>query len=93
MRRIFGDPLFIPGSGFLFDKRAANCSADQEYVRAVTAFYREHQETMGRCAIVVSGTLSYGMSCMTAVLCGPEENVRAFNDLTEAENWLGGVYS
>jgi hypothetical protein len=88
MEAIFADLAFTPGFDFLFDKRTADSAPDTDYVHAAARFYRRHRDKMGRWAIVVKGLLPYGMSRMTAAICDPNDNVRVFTDLAEAQEWL-----
>jgi hypothetical protein len=87
MNMIFANPRFAPGMNFLIDRRAADPIPDTAYAEVVARYYRAHREQFGRCAVVVSGLLAFGMSRITDGYC-LDDCVQTFDDLENAQAWL-----
>jgi hypothetical protein len=87
--RALMDPAYLPGYGFLLDRRKATGPPTTEFIRAVVAFSEAHRAVLAdsRWAVVVGDAASFGMARMGQMLAVDLE-IEVFTDMTEAEAWL-----
>ncbi len=90
MDSLLADPLYSPGFGILFDRRAVFEPVDTRYLKDMVRFLdrRRSEGQVGRCAAVISDMGSFGMGRMAEQLTAVENSHRVFRDLREAELWL-----
>ena len=93
MRALLAEPAYVPGIGFLVDRRDV-AAPDTEFVEGVLEFIRAHRErfTGSRWATVTGhGGAAFGMARMAQVL-GESLPITSelFQDISAAEAWLSG---
>jgi len=89
--QVYADPRFQPGMDSLLDMRGARTTVSADEVRMMVETVSRNIEVRGkgRCAVVTSREVDYGMARIALVhmeLIGIELTV--FRELAEAERWL-----
>ncbi|MFC1823875.1 hypothetical protein ACFL9T_14290 [Thermodesulfobacteriota bacterium] len=86
------DPLFPENARFLLDVRKSSIleKRSSEDIRIVSEFFAKHSDRVdGRCAIVASKPVHYGLSRMGAIFSDLEgATVEVFENVSEAVSWL-----
>lgn len=95
LRAGFGAAADRPGTrwGLLFDIRESAENRSETELRGIAAAVGDHRHLLtGRCAIVASDPLHYGLARMACVyLDGLGLRAGAFGSVDEAEEWVRGT--
>lgn len=85
------DPAYRAGMSLLIDSRRTGGDGSSAALRERVRFLRSTREHFsGKCALVVTGLLRFGLARMFASLAEVEGiEVRVFQDMDEAEAWIG----
>jgi hypothetical protein len=89
--RLYDNPQFHSGMSTVLDLRGAIPAVTAHNVRMIVSFMSKNlgRRGKGRCAIVVSREVDYGMARMAqAYLDEVGVELAVFRDLADAEHWL-----
>ena len=91
MARVLTHAAFQPHFGVLFDRRRIHTPAETNYMNQFVQMLdkeRSKGNIAGRCAIIVSDPMSFGIGRMAEQLSNFAGSIRTFYSLEDAEQWV-----